>query len=68
MRFRRTGSPPVTQSYFPPNASARIMISWASRSGRAGGPVTPMASLVSGNLVSCAVFTESRALDMNRVR
>jgi len=30
--------------------------------------MAPMASLVSGNLVGCPVFTGSFCLDMNRVR
>jgi hypothetical protein len=65
MRIRRTGPRPATASHFLPNASARTVILATARCRPPGQPTAP---LVGGNIGSCAVFTESFGLDMNRVR
>ena len=56
---------PRTQNHFLPNARARIVILATSRSRWARQQT---ASLVSGRLGGWLGFTESFALDMNRVR
>jgi hypothetical protein len=61
----RTRPRPAGPGHFLPNASARMVILVTARSGGAGQPAP---SLVSGNVSSWTVFTDSFALDMNRVR
>ena len=65
MIFRPTVPGPLAPSHFLPNAGARIVISATSRSQPARQLT---ASLVSGGLGGWLGFTESFALDMNRVR
>ena len=65
MSFHRSRPRPAGPGHFLLNASTRMVILATARScpGRRQAP-----SLVSSNVGSYAVFTESFALDMNRVR